>query len=315
MDANVERELVTLVRAAGQEPRGALCTHILVPEESLSDSDGPIGANLVQATVDFVNWALGEAALLPGEFPAEAYCSYYADYYLAQVNNGGHSQWAHNGKFAPLVVKAAGWGLEAMHATEYLAIYNDFLRLMENEDARAQIMESGGFGERVPEEDALNDRFYALDPDFTYPMLQMNADWIRGAPCFKPLPADALAAAREAVVAANPYRVERLEHAQRVQHARVLHWAPRKLCDNAGVVFDRLTAGQPVLIDGKRRFAWYMQTDRGLMLMAFFKGSLFSGAKARLYASDGASGIIGSAKATVSVSGADYTSAVPAWSE
>lgn len=200
MDENVERELVALVRAAGQEPKGALCTQILVPEGALSDSGAPVGMNLVQATVDFVNWAMGEAQLLPSEFPSEAFCAYYTDYYLAQVNNGGHRQWAGNGDFAPLVVKAAGWGLEAMNAAEYLAIYRDFLRLMENKDAAAKIMEGGGFGERVPEEDALNDRFYALDPEYKYPLLGTSAAWLRSLPCLKPLPADALASARAAIV-------------------------------------------------------------------------------------------------------------------
>jgi hypothetical protein len=313
MDAAVEQEIVALVRAAGQEPKGVLCPHILIPEESLNDSeDSPQGADLVQATVDFVNWAMSEASLLPGEFPAEAYCAYYADYYLAQVNNGGHSQWAGNGGFSPLVVKPVGWALEAMGASDYLAIYRDFLRLMEDKDAAAKIMEGGGFGERVPEEDALNERFYALSPDYSYPMLTMSANWLRELPCLKPLSPAALIEAREAVAEANPYRAERLRGAQGEQEKQILYWAPRKLCADANITLDRLTAGDMTMIEGKPRFAWYMQTDQGLMLMALFKGSIFASPKARLYRADAALRAVGKPVAEVAVSKADYAAAVPA---
>jgi hypothetical protein len=305
----VEQQIASLVRATGQEPQGLICPHILVREDAVDD---PSGAELVQSTVEFVNWAMSDAQLLPGEFPAEAFCAYFADYYLAQVNNGGHGQWAGNSGFNPLVVKPAGWALEAMGASEYLEVYRDFMRMMDDKTLAAAIIERGGFGERSPAEDDIDDRFYALDVDFSYPMLKKSGAWLRALPCLRPLAPEELSAACAEVEAANPFRSERLANGRRIQEEQVLYRIPRKLCADAKITFDRLTAGQPVVIDGRSRFGWYMVTNLGLMLIVFFKGSVFGGAKARLYHTDAASKAVGTPIAETSISGEDYRSAVPA---
>jgi hypothetical protein len=111
MRSEIEQEIQDIVRGRGEDPKGRFCDEILVPAEALTDESG---ANLVQAVVNFTNWAMSDAYLFPSEFPVEALCAYYADYYLAEVDNGGHAQWACNSDFHPLVVKCAGWGLEAI---------------------------------------------------------------------------------------------------------------------------------------------------------------------------------------------------------
>ena len=68
---------------------------ILVSEEALSDKAETYDA--VQDVVDFTNAAMHTALLNESEFPVEATQIYQADYYVAQVKNGGHSQYLSNG--------------------------------------------------------------------------------------------------------------------------------------------------------------------------------------------------------------------------
>lgn len=281
----------------------------MIPLDVLADESG---TDLVQETVNFTNWAMSDALLLPCEFPTEALCAYYADYYLAQVNNGGHAQWACNSDFHPLSVKAAAWGLEAMGAHEYLPIHQEFVHLMNDPEFARKIMSSeSGFNGRHEEEDALNSRFYALDPDFSYPMHKASANWLRSLPQLTALQPDALEAAKAAVIAANPYREERLRKAQAAQVRSFFYWAPRKLCSDAGTKLVRLTTGNAIMAEGQKRFAWFMQTSDGLMAMAMFPSSFFSGPKAKLYRVDGGLAPKGRPLAEVAISKDDYEGHVP----
>jgi hypothetical protein len=72
---------------------------------------------LVQGIVEFVNFALHQASYVRTELEQKALQVYHADYYLAQVNNGGHSQFIHNAsRNRDLTNADALAGLSAMQA-------------------------------------------------------------------------------------------------------------------------------------------------------------------------------------------------------
>jgi hypothetical protein len=174
-----------------------------------------------------------------------------------------------------------------------------------------KIMSSeSGFNGRYEEEEALNSRFYALDPDSSYPMLKLSATWLRSLPNLKGLSPPKLEAAKAAVIAANPFYEERSRKDKAAQEASFFYWAPRKLCSDAGIEFRNLTAGGAVVAEGQRRFAWFMQTSDGLMAMAMFASSLFSGPKAKLFRVVGLD-TKGQALAQVGISKEDYRDHVP----
>ena len=76
------------------------------------------GYHLTEAIVSYVNDMQQVGVYAARELPAKAMQAYHADYYLAEVNNGGHSQFIHNSGEAlwPTVSADALAGLAAMGA-------------------------------------------------------------------------------------------------------------------------------------------------------------------------------------------------------
>src|SRR5262245_17223458 len=71
----------------------------------LTESDVASGDNwtVVSANVEFVNALMGHRVFIDSMQP-ETVMSYYVDFYLAQVNNGGHEQLVRNsyvGRWVP----------------------------------------------------------------------------------------------------------------------------------------------------------------------------------------------------------------------
>jgi hypothetical protein len=60
--------------------------------------DNPDDTKIVGAVVDYINILRQQGAYLNSEMPENALRAYYVDHYLAQVMNGGHSQFIHNSR-------------------------------------------------------------------------------------------------------------------------------------------------------------------------------------------------------------------------
>src|SRR5262245_39504537 len=110
--------------------QGLIAAAIVVPQPALEGA----AEDVALANAVFVNAMLEKAALQPGEFAPQAFYSHSADYYLAQVLNGGHGQYAHNSKWNETVVRAAAFGLSAMGAAGHLAILQRFAAIMNGKD-------------------------------------------------------------------------------------------------------------------------------------------------------------------------------------
>ncbi len=241
------------------EPQSLIAPDILVPENAAADD-----TDLVAGVIDFVNWAVDHASLVSGEIAPEAFWAYHADYYLAQVNNGGHGQFAHNSRMGEQTLDNCRKGLVAMGATDYVGIFDDFMAIMNGDVARAKAIQDGsGFGNVDPEIKELDRRFFALKT-----MTALSAAWLRGLPNLRPLPADRLNAEREAVIARNPLRTAREDYVRRdkERHAATdpIQIAARTTCAQEGITFERVNAGFPV----PGGISWGLQTSAGLRMLA-----------------------------------------------
>jgi hypothetical protein len=232
----------------------------VVSEEAFA-SDEPMA--LVQSNIDFLNALFGEH-LRAEEVPADGLRSYYADYWLAQVNNGGFSQFVYNARWNPQVVSLVREGLEAMGAREHLALFEQGARLVQAMgQARLEAYFASEYFGDNPERDALNapdDAFFALEKQ--QPLLALNAAWLRAHPDLVVLSADAMQAEAQRRGRALPDRVQRIA-AARAAEPRYLKLI-RALCQQAGQDLDRLTAADPAHeYEGQRTVAFHFLTDRG----------------------------------------------------
>ena len=100
---------------------------IVVLEASVAHDDP---GEIVGSNVWFVN-ALLEEYLTTDEIASAALRSYYVDYYLAQVNNGGFSQFVYNSQWHPLVIRFTREGMRAVKARRHLEVFEKGARLVE----------------------------------------------------------------------------------------------------------------------------------------------------------------------------------------
>ncbi|WP_027580617.1 hypothetical protein [Bradyrhizobium sp. Ai1a-2] len=246
------------------EPQGVIACEILIPDAYMAD-DG----DLVATVVDFVNWAIGPAHLVSGEIVAEAFWSYHADYYLAQVNNGGHGQFAHNSGMSEQTLDNCRCGLVAMGATDYVAIFDQFMAIMKGDPRRAKAIQDGsGFGDIDPEIKLLDKRFLALGD-----MTRLNAAWLRALPVLRSLPNDQLTAEREAVIAHNSLLTTRQDYLRRAKErfsaTDPLQVAARATCAQERIAFEGVNAGLPA---GNGQIAWTLNTSAGSRMLVMGHG-------------------------------------------
>lgn len=151
---------------------------IIVPQ-SAYDSDKDY--SLPCAVVDFVNHALGTAQFRRDEIPQKAMQAYHVDYYIAQVNNGGHSQYVGNSGWHQFQIDDIRAGLAAIGIRDAIELYEDLCAFADSHPAEfRQGMDARGFGQ-YPEFFAKADKlFYAgLNDRLT----KGNSDWIRSLDC------------------------------------------------------------------------------------------------------------------------------------
>jgi hypothetical protein len=245
---------------------------IIVPERAYG-SESPY--DLVQAVVNFVNFALRQAYFNRDEIAQNAMRSFHVDFYLAQVNNGGHSQFAANSNMLDVVLRDIDEGLEAMRH-DASSIYRRFLTFSKAEPARmARVIQGGGFGDIDPFMQNLDKEFYALDNQ--RPLINANHDWLKSLPELQVVADLDYIAVTDAFAASNTKAEERKEErgrAAREADARdPLKQAMIYLCMMAKEPrrFIAWHQGQPGhdLGDGVKVMRFIVETDKG-MCSAFF---------------------------------------------
>lgn len=167
----------------------------------------------ISEIVTFVNYALTECAYTLEELPQDAVRTYYADYYLAQVLNGGHAQFVGNSHWTERHLVYIEQGLAAIGLTEAMAVFArlramparyglDFTRDLTSEDY-----------------DLTEVEFKELDSIF-FERLQNQilhglSDWIITWPTLLPAQTAELSEYRKRLLIENPNGRQRREKAER----------------------------------------------------------------------------------------------------
>jgi hypothetical protein len=265
---------------------------------------------LIQANIDFVNWALEEAYLVDGEFPQEARWAYYADYYRAQVSNGGHAQFVANSRFTPIVVGNCLRGLEAIGAPDQLEIFRDLIALEGSESADEL---------KHATYESLDSRYFGAGS--TDLLVSKIDSWLRSLTCLTPLAYDAINEALEGAKRRNRFfEVRKAEMAQlrrSYEEGSALHRVTKLLCRSAGMRFLRFSAGanlpmrmvSPSAPD-RTEFCWGLLTDAGVHHVFFVKqkGFLRTRLMAEMWTQNAAGPV-----ASSTISQDDYEEILPQW--
>lgn len=265
---------------------------------------------LIQANIDFVNWALQEAYLVGGEFPQEALWAYYADYYRAEVSNGGHAQFVANSGFTQIVVGNCVRGLQAIGAPDQLAIFQDLIALegsQKSEEGKNAVY-------------ALLDSRY-FNADSTDLLVTRIDAWLRGLACLQPLAYEALEQALEGAKRRNgSFEVRREEMAQlrrAYEEGSALHRVTKLLCRSAGMRLLRFSAGAKLPMrmvspsaPDRAEFCWGLLTDAGVHHVFFFKQKSFLRTRltAEMWTQNAAEPV-----ASCVISQGDYAEILPRW--
>lgn len=249
---------------------------VIVSQASLA-SDDPY--DIVYSNITFLN-ALQSEHFADAELSADALRSYFVDYYLAQVNNGGFSQFVYNSGWEENTVVAVREGLQAMGATEHHELFRKSASIVDQlgPDGLKNYLASEYFGENEQRDilNAFNDKFFELCE--REDLIQLNSDWLRSLPNLVVMTVDEMKQEVKRRAQALPDRETR--------KARALANEPRymklmrALCEAAGHEFLHATAGDPTHeYDGKQTLAWHFITDKGhhYMVDADGKAMMFDG--------------------------------------
>jgi hypothetical protein len=248
---------------------------IVLSEECLSSADtrAPIERN-----IDFVNALFGEL-LRPEEISHEALLSYYVDYYLAQVNNGGFAQFVYNTGWKPNVVGFVKDGLIAIGASNHAALFEKGERLVSMQHSNLERFLRSDFSGTNSDRDqfnSVNEPFYKIEKNESLEAL--NAAWLKSRPnlCVVPeadLPRELKK--RASLIADREARISQARAAEPIYMKRI-----RALCDATGHVLQTVTAGRPTNdSQGRRIISWHFITDKGhhFMVEADGKAMMFQG--------------------------------------
>ncbi|WP_372393088.1 DUF4375 domain-containing protein [Xanthomonas sp. NCPPB 3582] len=244
---------------------------IIVSRVSLDASDP---YELIQSNIDVVNALIGNY-MREDEISENALCSYYVDFYLAQVNNGGFAQFLLNSNHNSKVMQFVARGLEAMGAPRHAALYAenhaDFMRLGEQD---LEIFMQDPYGEGRSVQRSLSQRdsaFYDLERKEN--LIDLNSAWLRHHPRLLALPPDRLKQEIERLASTVPAaeRQARIDLARKNQ-PRYMKLIDR-LCEEGGHTLDRITAGDPShRYNGNQVLAWHFLTNRGHFYMLDLDG-------------------------------------------
>ena len=239
---------------------------VIVPRSAAERATDPDHAyDLVQAVVNFVNAMTGDGLYNRFEILAKAIQAYHADFYLAQVNNGGHSQLIHNGRGnLDYIVSDVRAGLSGMKAQAHLAIIEQMAAwVAQHPDEASQ--QTGFEGGRAQFLDQLDSRFYEADK--AMPMITQSARWISSWPELKPVADADYGEAIRRTAAMNPLRETRLLVRSvdnlRSQMTDWFYVGVGLACANAPQAEIRLAIGGGTVmeIEGQQQTAFYVRTN------------------------------------------------------
>ncbi|MET4688694.1 DMP19 family protein [Sinorhizobium fredii] len=171
-----------------------------------------IAIDLVATVVDFVNYLFAHGLYRSEELPLHLMQLYHADFYVTQVNNGGHSQFIHNcGARAQTIFINAQAGLSAMGAIHQADLIRELAVWAAANPDKASA-QTGFAGGRDPMLDRLDTLFAEVQAND--PATRRAAAWIRTWPDVRFTEPAELRAAWNQSALTNPKRSHRLSKAR-----------------------------------------------------------------------------------------------------
>lgn len=152
-----------------------LAPNILVLKCDFQDSDPTV---LPNAVISFCNWCIHEADLPSDCVQPDAWLLYCTSFYVGQVCNGGHGQFAGNSGMDHAFLAEVDAGLEAFGLNELRENFDQFFSIMLADQALYdKVVDGCGFGDIPSVIRALDDKFLDLfDAD---QFSQRASEWLR----------------------------------------------------------------------------------------------------------------------------------------
>lgn len=237
---------------------------IVVSTASYS-SDDP--QRIVVSNAAFVD-ALFAEHLLAEEISQDALRSYFAQYYLAQMENGGFAQFVYNCNWDANVVATVRDGLRTMGARMHQAVFLEGVTTVRQlgADVLDDFLSRDYWGDNP-----VRDRLHVVTDQFAKAcevedLAARNAGWLRAHPKLHVLTRDEMDAEVRHRAAAVPDMPERLAAARELEPRPVK--IIRVLCAIAGQELEHITSGDPTYVyEGTPTLAWRFTTDRGPHVM------------------------------------------------
>lgn len=240
---------------------------IIVPRRSFASSDD---GDLVQANVNFVNALLRQGCYTRFEISQNAMRSYYVDYYLAQVNNGGNKQFVSNSGWNQYANADISEGLSLMGLDDVSRIFADLSEFVNTSQIEIHLFNP--FGDYAKKHlaniEAMDRRFFhnRLNDSIT----PANARWLRSLPELTVVADDDYEREIITLCEANPQRAAR-QHERRFAAMEAalrdpLRVAARILCADADCLpVHAFGLGLPgsKAPDGRKATAWSIACQAG----------------------------------------------------
>lgn len=250
-------------------------TPVVVAAESINEGDEEI----LFSNVSVVNTLLSEL-LTEDEIADNALRSYYADFYLTQMLNGGFAQFIYESGWQADINERILEALNAMGATDHAAVFEKAVTTFEDlsDDEKEYFLE-GDFEVGLDDEDDAEqegeDTFDDVDEAFYQvnereDLTAKNAGWLRTLPELRILPTGEIASFVEECVARIPDLEERREAADELLDDDMPEFERtiRVLCEVADQELEAITIGDPSFQwEGSETLAWHFITDAGEYLM------------------------------------------------
>ncbi len=243
----------------------------MIPADALVVSDVSFAADdpqrIVVSNAAFVD-ALFSEHLTTDEISPDALRSYFVQYYLAQMDNGGFAQFVYNSDWDRKVVAKIRDGLRTIGARMHQAVFLEGVARVRqlDQDALDDYLSRDYWGDN-PMRDLLD----TVTAQFTRAcevedLAARNAAWLRNHPKLHVLTRGEMEVEVARRAASLP------DMPQRIAAARAHEPRPvgiiRALCAIAGHELEHITTGDPThAYQGQTTLAWHFVTDYGHHLM------------------------------------------------
>ncbi|MCR5888423.1 DMP19 family protein [Hymenobacter sp. J193] len=238
---------------------GPVDSSVIVSKDSF---DNPDAYAVVYSNITFVN-ALRSSYFTNQELAPDALRSYYVDYYLAQVNNGGFSQFVYNSGWDADMVRTVREGLASMEARQHLALFERGAQLIDGLGAAGlqAYLEDDYWGDNDTRDElnSIGDEFFQLSEQED--LVDLNARWLRGLPNLRVLTIPQMEAEVDRRIAALPDFAFR-EAQARANEPRY-YKVSRALCKQAGQELVSVNAFDGARYQGRKVQATHISTNQG----------------------------------------------------